>query len=94
MRRGTDQAYYETFPVIRHVEDFMLKFDNQETYGLFIAPRCHDDTYHQFFISWKYGGSKGNFVKIVPLTIGQFKDITKHYIQDREFSSLGFPKNI
>ncbi|MDQ6662607.1 MAG: AlwI family type II restriction endonuclease, partial [Chloroflexota bacterium] len=85
MRRGTDQAYYETYPVIRHVEEFMQKVNNQETYGLFIAPRCHEDTYHQFFLSWKYGGPKGRIVKIVPLTIEQFKEVAQHYAKKHEF---------
>jgi AlwI restriction endonuclease len=88
MRRGTDQAYYETYPVIRHIEDFMQKVDNQETYGLFIAPRCHRDTIHQFYNSWKFGGYSGKIVKIVPITINQFKDIAQRYVAKQEFQPI------
>jgi hypothetical protein len=85
LRRGTDQAYYETYPVIRHIEDFMQKVNNQETYGLFIAPRCHQDTIHQFYNSWKFGGYSGKIVKIVPVTINQFKDIAYWYVSKQDF---------
>ncbi|MFL5660409.1 MAG: AlwI family type II restriction endonuclease [Ktedonobacteraceae bacterium] len=85
MRRGTDQAYYETYPVIRHIEDFMKQVNDQETYGLFIAPRCHQDTIHQFYVSWKYGGPNGKTVKIVPLTINQFKDVAQWYVAKQDF---------
>src|SRR6266567_2180745 len=85
MRRSTDQAYYETYPVIRHVEDFMQKVNDEETYGLFIAPRCHEDTIHQFFLSWKHGGRTGKIIKIIPLTINQFRDIVQCYVKKQEF---------
>src|SRR5437660_5935856 len=85
MRRGTDQSYYETFPVIRHVEDFRRKVNSEETYGLFIAPRCHDDTIHQFFVSWKYAVRSGETTKVIPLTIDQFRNILQPYVTDKEF---------
>jgi len=84
MRRGTNQAYYETYPVVRHIDDFMQRVNDQITYGLFIAPHCHDDTYHQFFVNWKHGSLKGTKVKVVPLTIEQFRSIVQIYIK-REF---------
>src|SRR5262249_51422559 len=41
MRRSTDQSFYETNPVVRHVQEFQERVGQQETYGLFIAPKCH-----------------------------------------------------
>jgi len=88
MRGGTNQAYYETYPVIRHVEDFMRKVNNEETYGLFIAPRCHADTIYQFFVAWKHGLRSGGITKIVPLTISQFRDVIQCYAAKRDFQPL------
>ena len=78
----------ETYPVIRHVEDFRQKVNDEETYGLFIAPRCHDDTIHQFFVSWKHGVRSGKITKIVPLTISQFRDVLRPYVAKREFQPI------
>lgn len=90
MRRRTDQAYYETYPVIRHIEDFMNRVDDQDTFGLFIAPVCHSDTIHQFYVSWRYGVRTGKIVRIIPMTINQFREVvfpfthpSRHFHPDR-----------
>lgn len=79
MRTGADQERYESFPVIRHVEDFARKVNQEKTYGLFIAPRIHRDTVVKFFMAWKHGGFYGDDTKIVPLTVAQFCEIVRSY---------------
>ncbi len=85
MRTGADQERYESLPVIRHVEDFIRKVDHEETYGLFIAPRIHRDTIVKFFMAWKQGGFYGESVKIVPLTVAQFREVARSYSTRRDF---------
>jgi AlwI restriction endonuclease len=85
MRTGADQERYESFPVIRHVEDFIRKVAYEETYGLFIAPRIHRDTVVKFFMAWKQGGFYGESVKIVPLTVAQFREVVRSYSTRRDF---------
>ena len=85
MRTGADQERYESMPVIRHVEDFIRKVTYEETYGLFIAPRIHRDTVVKFFMAWKQGGFYGESVKIVPLTVAQFREVARSYSTRRDF---------
>jgi hypothetical protein len=85
MRIGADQERYESFPVIRHIEDFIGKVSYEETYGLFIAPRIHRDTIVKFFMAWKQGGYYGESVKIVPLTVAQFREVVRSYSTRQEF---------
>jgi hypothetical protein len=85
MRTGADQERYESFPVVRHVEDFMRKVSYEETYGLFIAPRIHRDTIVKFFMAWKQGGFYGESVKIVPLTVDQFREVARSYSTKPDF---------
>jgi hypothetical protein len=85
MRTGADQERYESFPVIRHVEDFIKKVAYEETYGLFIAPRIHRDTIVKFFMAWKQGGFYGESVKIVPLTVAQFREVVRSYSTRPDF---------
>jgi hypothetical protein len=85
MRTGSDQERYESFPVVRHVEDVMRKVSYEETYGLFIAPRIHRDTIVKFFMAWKQGGFYGESVKIVPLTVDQFREVARSYSTKPDF---------
>src|SRR5258708_36712524 len=85
MRTCADQERYESFSVIRHVEDFARKVHYEETYGLFIAPRIHRDTIVKFFMAWKQGGFYGEDVKIVPLTVAQFREVARSYSTRRDF---------
>ena len=85
MRTGADQERYESLPVIRHVEDFVRKVAYEATYGLFIAPRIHRDTIVKFFMAWKQGGFYGESVKIVPLTVAQFREVARSYSTRRDF---------
>ena len=85
MRTGADQERYESLPVIRHVEDFIRKVTYEETYGLFVAPRIHRDTIVKFFMAWKQGGFYGESVKIVPLTVAQFREVARSYSTRRDF---------
>ena len=85
MRTGADQERYESMPVIRHIEDFVRKVAREKTYGLFIAPRIHRDTILKFFMAWKQGGYYGESVKIVPLTVAQFREVVRSYSTRQEF---------
>ena len=85
MRTGAEQERYESMPVIRHIEDFVRKVAHEETYGLFIAPRIHRDTIVKFFMAWKQGGFYGESVKIVPLTVAQFREAARSYSTRRGF---------
>jgi hypothetical protein len=85
MRTGADQERYESTPVIRHIEDFVRKGAREETYGLFIAPRIHRDTIVKFFMAWKQGGFYGESVKIVPLTVAQFREVARSYSTRPDF---------
>jgi hypothetical protein len=85
MRTGADQERYESMPVIRHVEDFIRKVNHEETYGLFIAPRIHRDTIVKFFMAWKQGGYYGESIKIVPMTVDQFRNMARSYSTKSNF---------
>jgi hypothetical protein len=58
-------------PVMRHLRDFEIKHPDDEVFCIFIAPRIHNDTYSQFWISVKYEYN-GLPQKIVPLSTEQF----------------------
>jgi len=85
MRTGADQERCESLPVIRHVEDFIRKVNYEETYGLFIAPRIHRDTIVKFFMAWKQGGYYGESVKIVPMSVAQFREVVRCYSTKQDF---------
>jgi hypothetical protein len=63
----------------------MRKVSYEETYGLFIAPRIHRDTIVKFFMAWKQGGFYGESVKIVPLTVDQFREVARSYSTKPDF---------
>lgn len=65
------QWVQEGQPVMRHLRDFENKHKDNEIFCVFIAPRVHNDTYSQFWISVKYEYD-GMPQKIVPLTTEQF----------------------
>jgi len=64
----------ETQPVMRHLRTFENKYNNKDSYCLFIAPRIHTDTLGQFWFSIK-SGYDGKKQKIVPLTTNLFVSI-------------------
>jgi len=65
------QWFNEGQPVMRHIRDFEDKFEEQDVYCLFVAPRLHRDTVNTFWISVKYE-YEGVKQKIIPLTLSQF----------------------
>jgi len=80
MLTGRDQWYNEGQPVMRHLRDFENKYQNKNSYCLFIAPRLHRDTINTFWsaIQYEYEGRKQ---KIVPLTIKDFTKLLKILIE-------------
>lgn len=65
------QWVQEGQPVMRHLRDFEVQHQDKEIFCLFIAPRIHNDTYSQFWISVKYEYN-GQPQSIIPLTTEQF----------------------
>ena len=65
------QWVQEGQPVMRHLRDFEVQHQDYEVFCIFIAPKLHDDTYSQFWMSVKYEYN-GSAQKIVPLTTQQF----------------------
>lgn len=65
------QWVQEGQPIMRHLRDFEVQHRGDEIFCVFIAPRIHNDTYSQFWISVKYEYN-GLPQKIVPLTTEQF----------------------
>ncbi len=65
------QWVQEGQPVMRHLRDFEIQNQGDVIFCIFIAPRIHNDTYSQFWISVKYEYN-GLPQKIVPLTTEQF----------------------
>ncbi|MGC9001076.1 AlwI family type II restriction endonuclease [Caldisericum sp.] len=65
------QWVQEGQPVMRHLRDFEVQHQGDEVFCIFIAPRIHNDTYSQFWISVKYEYD-GLPQKIVPMTTEQF----------------------
>ena len=71
MLTSRDQWVNEGQPVMRHLRDFEVKYDEKPAYCLFIAPSLHRDTINTYWPNVKYG-YEGKQQKIVPLTIQNF----------------------
>jgi len=80
MLTGRDQWYNEGQPVMRHLRDFESKYNDKNSYCLFIAPKMHRDTINTFWtaIKYEYEGSKQ---RIVPLSIGNFVSLLNILVQ-------------
>ena len=65
------QWVQEGQPVMRHLRDFEVEHHDKEVFCVFIAPRIHNDTYSQFWISVKYEYN-GLPQRIIPMTTEQF----------------------
>ncbi len=80
MLTGRDQWYNEGQPVMRHLRDFESKYNDKNSYCLFIAPKIHRDTINTFWtaIKYEYEGSKQ---RIIPLTINNFVSLLNILIQ-------------
>jgi len=74
MLTSRDQWYNEGQPVMRHLREFENKFDDKDSYCLFVAPTIHIDTLNTFWMSVKYE-YQGNRQRIIPFTIGQLISI-------------------
>lgn len=64
------QWVQEGQPVMRHLRDFEVKRQGKEVFCIFVAPKIHNDTYSQFWISVKYEYN-GIPQRIVPITTAQ-----------------------
>lgn len=65
------QWVLEGQPIMRHLRDFEKKNPDKISYCLFIAPKIHQDTYSQFWMSVKYEYD-GLKQKIVPISLDIF----------------------
>ncbi len=83
MLTGRDQWYNEGQPVMRHLRDFENKYQDKESYCLFIAPKLHRDTINTFWTAIKYE-YEGQKQKIVPLSIRNFIDLLKVLVKIKE----------
>ena len=72
--RDSKQWVHEGYPVLRHIYEFQHSHEGTTTYGLFLAPRLHDDTIEVF-----WGGTqkvfKREYVNVFPMTISKFAKI-------------------
>jgi len=77
---GRDQWYNEGQPVMRHLRDFENKYNDKNSYCLFIAPKIHRDTINTFWnaVKYEYEGKKQ---KIIPLSIDNFISLLNILIQ-------------
>ncbi len=80
MLTNREQWYNEGQPVMRHLRDFENKYNNKNSYCLFIAPKFHRDTINTFWISVKHE-YEGEKQRIVPLSINDFINILKIVIK-------------
>lgn len=71
MLTDRSQWYNEGQPVMRHVRDFENAHAGKAVYGLFIAPKLHQDTMETFWMAVRFG-YKGTEQRIVPFSITQF----------------------
>ena len=70
-----NQGFREGQPVMRHLREFENRFtDDIPTFCIFLAPRVHQDTYSQFWITVRYEYD-GRPQKIVPMDFQQFGQI-------------------
>lgn len=83
MLTDRSQWYNEGQPVMRHMRDFEESHTDKTVYGLFIAPRLHQDTVETFWMATKYG-YKGAAQKIVPLSIAQFVRLLEILLEIRK----------
>jgi len=78
LRTGADQRQAEARPVTRHVLDAQRRYNDpfgrreaRPVYGLFIAPRIHQDTANDFFVALKYRVIERQQIAAIPFTIRQ-----------------------
>lgn len=83
MLTDRSQWYNEGQPVMRHIRDFEDTNPNKQTYGVFIAPRLHQDTAETFWVAIKHG-YRGELQKIVPLSITQLIKLLEILVEIKE----------
>ncbi|MCR4284338.1 MAG: AlwI family type II restriction endonuclease [Parcubacteria group bacterium] len=83
MLTDRSQWYNEGQPVMRHVRDFEDNNPDKETYGVFVAPRLHQDTVETFWVAVKHG-YRGESQKIVPLSITQLIKLLEILVEIKE----------
>lgn len=83
MLTDRSQWYNEGQPVMRHVRDFEDSNPDKETYGIFVAPRLHQDTAETFWYAVKHG-YRGEKQKIVPLSITQLIKLLEILVEIKE----------
>jgi hypothetical protein len=89
LNTSTLQWVQEGQPIMRHLREFEVRHRDDEVFCIFVAPRIHNDTYSQFWISVKYEYD-GLPQRIVPMTTEQFAVLLETLLelvkQGRRFS--------
>lgn len=85
---GVRQWEHEASSVVDHVLSFIKQYENKQVLGLFLSSRINVRTMWQFFLlnreSWL-----GAPIPVVPLTIPQYMEITRHiYANKLEIDDL------
>ena len=83
MLTDRSQWYNEGQPVMRHIRDFEDINPDKKTYGVFVAPRLHQDTAETFWVAIKHG-YRGELQKIVPLSITQLIKLLEILVEIKE----------
>ncbi len=77
LRTGADQRQAEARPVTRHILEAQRRVNDQygagvrPVFGLFIAPKLHQDTVTDFFVALKYRVIERQQIAAIPLTLHQ-----------------------
>lgn len=79
-----DQWVAEGMPVQRHLADFCATYSEKEAYGIFIAPRVHDDTKNTFRQAFIGGYGHIRCLKIVPFSFPMWCDMIEKILSARE----------
>jgi len=83
MLTDRSQWFNEGQPVMRHIRDFEDSNPDKNTYGVFVAPRLHQDTLETFWVAVKHG-YRGELQKIVPLSITQLIKLLEILLKIKE----------
>lgn len=100
LRTGADQRQAEARPVTRHILEAQRRVNDQygagvrPVFGLFIAPKLHQDTVTDFFVALKYRVIERQQIAAIPLTLHQLIAALRPFAgisRDRALPHVAFP---
>jgi hypothetical protein len=77
------QLVKEGEPVKRHIADLRITYPDKDIYGLFIAPYIDNNIAEAFRIGVWYRDENEEYVNVVPMTLGGFKQIISVLLKSR-----------